>query len=265
MVEIKYVFHDCFVVKTPHCAMIFDYWTDPGSCDKSYPDFLDDLNPDYPLYVFVSHSHKDHFTRKIFNWAARFPKIHYFVSHETALKCRYIMSPTSVYAGPKIKTDQLSELSAGDEWTDEGILIHAFGSTDIGVSWMIEAEGKRFFHAGDFNAWLWRDESTIEEVEKAWNSFVDILADIVKVVAGNPVDYAFFPVDSRIGADWWIGAKTFLESLDVKTLFPMHLGIGDENEQAVRRHDASRFDLYASSTHGRCVLLAMSGDCYAEV
>lgn len=32
----------------------------------------------------------------------------------------------------------------------------AAGSTDSGVSWIVETEGKRIFHAGDLNNWYAR-------------------------------------------------------------------------------------------------------------
>lgn len=264
MTEISYIFHDCFLIKMAGCAIIFDYWKDPLSPNSEYPRFLDALDPELPLYVYVSHSHKDHFSRDIFGWATRFPKIHYFVSRETYLKCRYIMSPTSIYAGPKIDSYRMTAMNPGHVTTVNNIRVQAFGSTDIGVSWLVECGGRRIFHAGDFNAWLWIDESTPEEVKQSRDAFSAILDTIVSALNGKQIDYAFFPVDSRIGSEFWTGARTFLRKIDVKVFFPMHFGIGDADEQALRIRDALNFGRYANPDRGEYIGLAAPGNSYAD-
>ncbi|MEI3154718.1 MAG: hypothetical protein V8S95_06185 [Odoribacter sp.] len=42
--------------------------------------------------------------------------------------------------------------------------IKAFGSTDIGISFLIDIDNIRIFHAGDLNNWHWEEESTPEEI-----------------------------------------------------------------------------------------------------
>ena len=44
-------------------------------------------------------------------------------------------------------------LAKGGTWRDERIAVWALGSTDSGVSWIVETEGRRIFHAGDLNNW----------------------------------------------------------------------------------------------------------------
>ena len=36
--------------------------------------------------------------------------------------------------------------------------VHGFKSTDEGVAFLIETEGKRIYHAGDLNNWVWEGE-----------------------------------------------------------------------------------------------------------
>ena len=45
--------------------------------------------------------------------------------------------------------------------------IQAFGSTDVGISFLIHLQGKSIFHAGDLNNWHWSEESTEQEIRKA--------------------------------------------------------------------------------------------------
>ena len=44
-------------------------------------------------------------------------------------------------------------LAKGGTWSDDTISVWALGSTDSGVSWIVETEDKRIFHAGDLNNW----------------------------------------------------------------------------------------------------------------
>lgn len=253
MISVTYIHHDCFVIRSNEWAMVFDYWVDPMSEIDSEPRFLNHLDAEKPLYVFVSHSHKDHFNKNIFNWASRFRHIHYLVSHETAKRCRYMISPTSVYKGTKIDADKLTGFKVGDEWEDGRISVRAYGSTDIGVSWLIEVGGRRIYHAGDFNFWGWKDESTPGEVKDAYNRFKKILDLIREDMNGNSLDFVFFPVDSRIGSGYFEGAKEFVRALVCHIFFPMHFGLGDENEQRIRIADAMNIELYANPDRGEYV------------
>ena len=38
------------------------------------------------------------------------------------------------------------------------VKVRTFKSTDEGVAFMVECEGKRIYHAGDLNNWVWRGE-----------------------------------------------------------------------------------------------------------
>lgn len=91
-------------------------------------------------------------------------------------------------------------LSPGEEFSDGYARVRAFGSTDIGVSFLAEAEGRRIFHAGDLNFWHWREESTEAEVQGAREAFLAELERMAPAMAGG-LDAAFFPVDPRMGSE----------------------------------------------------------------
>lgn len=254
---IRHILHDCFTVRQPGCGMVFDYWQERGGSDnrEELPGWLDDMDASKPLYVFVSHSHKDHFNRRIFEFADRFPHVRYLLSRETMRRCRHITSPSSVYNGPKVDADKVIGFSDGDSWSDGNISVHAFGSTDTGVSFMAETDGRLIYHAGDNNAWLWLDESTAQEVAQARRAFTAILDDIGAWLEGRRIDVAFFPVDSRIGRRYYEGAREFVHRFDVGTFIPMHCGLGDPSEQRLRQHDATQFNLYANGDRGQYIAL----------
>ncbi len=255
--ELMYIWHDCFVAKFEDFAIIFDYWTDGGQ-RAEFPRFLDSLDPEKPIYVLVSHHHKDHYNRHIFSWSKRFPKIRYIISKDTAKACRHIFSSTSVYSGPKPSPDQLYVLSPGASADFSNVKVFAFGSTDIGNSYLVETPGCRLFHAGDLNAWIWLDESTPAEVKKALDDYNAIVGDIKSCLAlteSGRIDICMFPVDSRIGREYYTGAKIFLQEIDIAHFFPMHFALGEAEDRERYRLDASMFRLYANRKRGEYIAL----------
>lgn len=254
---LKYIYHDCFLFETPEADLVFDYWREDVPASGPLPAFLAGRSADKPLYVFVSHHHKDHFVKDIFGWRRGFPNIHYILSYDTARFVRHMLDPGSLWKGDKVAPGLLTVMRPGDEWTDGVVSVRAFGSTDIGCSYAVEIDGIRLFHAGDLNAWIWLEESTGQEVAEALAAFTAILKEITMVACRPSLgrmdaafDVAMFPVDDRMGRGYWTGAKLFLESVPVRRFVPMHFAVSDgsKNAGAVMRSRANaafRFDLYA--------------------
>ena len=139
---------------------------------------------DRPVIALVSHSHGDH----------RMPDM---------LPCADIVIDCP---------------AVGEKFDVMGIKIRTFGSTDEGVSFMIEADGRRIFHAGDLNKWHWRADGDAEWTEKAIADFEAVMATL----DGERIDLAMFPVDPRMGADYDEGAREFNERLRPGIFVPMH-------------------------------------------
>ncbi len=257
-VKITFIWHDCFIITLPKCVIITDYWRDVHDgtpIDTDEPEFLNNIPLETPLYVLVSHHHKDHFTRGIFLWAKRFSNIHYIISKDTARSINYILKENSTYNGPyKISPEHISILKPGESYADRILSVTAFASTDIGNSYLVQYEGKTIFHAGDLNAWLWKDESTQREIDLALLQF----RRIVETIRQNSpkIDIAFFPVDSRIGTDWWEGASIFVRAIDVRYFIPMHFCLADSAAALdTRIKNAVDFSLYKNRERGEYVAL----------
>ena len=120
----------------------------------------------------------------------------------------------------KAKINDATYLDKGDEYKDDFLKIHACGSTDIGISFLIDVNGKSIFHAGDLNYWNWCDESTQDEIEEANDSFLAELNYLQKLAPA--IDLVLFPVDSRQGSDYMKGAKQFVEHIKTSIFVPMH-------------------------------------------
>lgn len=136
--KLTYIFHSGFALETERCMLVFDYWMDPSGVMPQL------LKTSKPMYVFSSHFHEDHFNRQIFAWRQTKPDIVYILSKDI-LKHRRAQ-----------KEEADAWLAKGATWSDGLVRVTATGSTDSGVSWIVETDGKRIFHAGDLNNWYAR-------------------------------------------------------------------------------------------------------------
>ncbi|MBD5200741.1 MAG: MBL fold metallo-hydrolase [Bacteroidales bacterium] len=256
--RLTYIYHDGFLLETDEAFILFDLWRFPES--QSF--LMDEISAaGKPLYVLVSHHHKDHFDRSIFDWQKLFPPghIHYILSKDTARSVRYMLGDKGLYKGQRVAEENFSILAPGDVFSDAIITVRAFGSTDTGNSYLLETGGKKIFHAGDLNAWIWKDESTDKEVARAISDFESIVKGIARMAPR--LDLAMFPVDSRLGTDYWEGASRFVRMIDVDRFVPMHFELAEnDSERAQRRKDALAFRLYRHPVRGEYIGLSAPGD-----
>ena len=157
------------------------------------------------LCLFVSHAHHDHYSPSVLRWKEQKQNIVYLFSSDAAKRS---------------KDSTVHSLSAGDSFADGVLNVRAFGSTDVGVSFAVELDGMRLFHAGDLNNWHWEGESTTEEISDMATRFHRILSDIAGVYPS--FDVAFFPVDPRMQGDYALGAREFLQKISCVNFIPMH-------------------------------------------
>jgi hypothetical protein len=199
--KLTYIYHSCFVVEVDSITVIFDYWKDPAIIMPSI------LKKQGTIYILSSHFHEDHFNPEILSWKGNRRDIKYILSKDILRHKR---------AG---KDDGLY-LAKGHSYKDNNIYVEAYGSTDSGVSWYIELCGKKIFHAGDLNNWLWLDESTPEESMRYQKMYLGELGDIYKDV--KELDLVMFPVDARLGSDYMRGAMQFVDKFKIGLFAPMH-------------------------------------------
>lgn len=223
-VQVQYLHHSSFSVETANCQMIFDYYKGPVRLGNKR------------IIVFSSHSHPDHYNRKIFAWQKEHPGIRYILSNDITLE-----EPVSgiISMGPY----EDAEL--------EDIKVKTFGSTDLGVSFLVACEGINVFHAGDLNWWHWW-EDTAEGIAQAEKDFKREIARI----KGEKIDLAFFPVDPRLEHNSAIGAEYFIKEVEPRILIPMHFW---EDQQLIRKFAGQGRDrstkVIALTTPGQTITL----------
>ena len=188
-VKVEYLSHSGYAVETDKIIMIFDYVN--GILPSKY------LKSDKQCCFFITHHHSDHFSQSVFSY-----KKTVVMSDDIHLDAFF--NVFKVHPGDMLVCDKIS--------------IKVFGSTDEGVSFLVSDGDVNVFHAGDLNNWHWKDESTREEVDFAQKTFLDIVEKITEY----PIDIAMFPVDARMGSDFDLGARQFVDRCKPKHFFPMH-------------------------------------------
>ena len=199
--ELTYIYHSGFILECESCLIIIDYYKDVNG-------LVSDIISKYTncIYFLSSHSHSDHFNLEIFAW-------------KDYKNVKYILSKDILDENPSMKGSAIF-MEKFDSYSDENITIKAFGSTDIGISFLIDVDGKSVFHAGDLNNWHWNEESTPDEIfeaELAYSQELDLLKKGTK-----HVNVAMFPVDPRLGKDYMKGAEQFIDTIKVDLFVPMH-------------------------------------------
>ena len=218
--NLTYIYHSGFAVETGDCFLVFDWWKDPAGVMERV------LASEKPLYVFSSHFHEDHFDRRILSWKGQKKNITYILSKDILKHYRAKKEDADVW------------LAKGGKWSDGTVGVTATGSNDSGVSWIVETDGKRIFHAGDLNNWYSRfltddftgglvtSRETGREVDplREEKMFLGELKDIAKIT--DSFDAVFFPVDGRVGNGYTRGARQFIARFRTGLFIPMHFTSG---------------------------------------
>lgn len=202
-VKVTHLFHSGFMVETVNNLMVFDYCDPRPHFDVdekailTHKDFKNKEN----VFVFSSHSHRDHFDKKILDWNV-YNNIQYVFSDDISLEStsqhHYFMKPYEHKA--------LSNLT-----------IMTYGSTDLGLSFLVKVDGVTIFHAGDLNWWHWKKDS--QKVQKKEEKDFKANVDRLK---GTDIDIAFIPVDPRLEEYYYLAGEYFTKTINPKVIIPMH-------------------------------------------
>ncbi len=189
MCKITYIHHSGFFVELNSCCLLFDYWQGeiPPTPKK--------------LYVFASHSHGDHYNPEIFKLRENYD-VTYIMASE--IRC-------------KDKGSDIISIKPNTKINVDSVTVETLKSTDSGAAFIVCAEGKTIFHAGDLNLWLWK-----EETKQYNNNMKALFEKYISPIAGREFDIGFIPLDPRQEEYYSLGMDRFLETADFKAVFPMH-------------------------------------------
>ena len=193
--KVTFIYHSSYFVELDHCCLLFDYYQ--GNIPQV----------DKPLYVFASHSHGDHFSPAIFQLAQEGKEVHYLLSDD--------ISPRQV---PEELKDQVTFVAPRSFYEVGELKVATLRSTDMGVAFLVQCQGKRIYHAGDLNCWVWDGAPRFQndQMEAQYQEELELLAD-------KDIDVAFVPLDPRQEADFDLGMKYFFQAGGAEYVFPMHM------------------------------------------
>lgn len=196
--KITYIHHSSFLVETDSCYYLFDY-------EKGH---WPQMDVEKPIFVLSSHGHHDHYNPEIFSMldAAGMQNIYAILSED-------IEVPANVNA-LQVSPGKEYDLCLGQKLT-------TYKSTDLGVAFLIEDQGKMIYHAGDLNDWVWEEESSSynEQMTIDYRKEIDLLSEKMN---HREIDVAFVVLDPRQEKDYDRGLCYFLEHIPVKEVYPMH-------------------------------------------
>ena len=201
--KITYIHHSSFLVETEENYFLFDYFEGK----------LPQLKEDKPLLVFASHGHGDHFSPVIFDLVKTHASTG-FVLSDDIWKRRVpeeLMGKTYCI-GPEEELDLQAPFTG-----PSGVKVHGFKSTDEGVAFLIETEGKRIYHAGDLNNWVWEGEPEADNKRMSQRFHQEL-----EKLRGIHIDVAFMLLDPRQEKDFYLGMDDFMRMVGADVVFPMH-------------------------------------------
>ena len=242
---ITHFYHSGFSVAGEHTLLVFDYWR--GERGELTPDIqltAEKLRAYENVFVFISHEHIDHLDPVVFSWNEA-GNVSWIVSSDMPVGTR----------GKRMAPGDTVKLS-------EEVTVTAFDSTDLGVSFLVDFLGMRFFHAGDLNFWHWREESTMQEIEEADEEF----RKAVQPISRERIDVAFFPVDPRQGAMFEAGANYFILAVKPRILIPMHyFHRADTATEYARTASCRTTEVLAMPVYGETIRLEEDEEGYLNI
>ena len=200
---VKFLCHSGYYIEGEKNCLLFDYWK--GDLPK--------VPAGKRLWIFASHHHPDHYNAAIYRYGESVSGTHYFLGCDITLNSvnRQAMGVTdAIFARcHRMHKDEVIEM--------DSVKIRAIRSTDMGVAFYVEFEGKHIYHAGDHNIWHWHEDANFDR------SQTHKFYEEIEKLRGLPIDAAFLPLDPRLGEEYWRGFDATARLLEPRHMFPMHM------------------------------------------
>jgi len=220
--KITYIEHSGFAVETENKILIFDYYK------GKMPEF--DKNKE--IFVFSSHEHDDHFSFDIFKLLEKYENVTYILSKDIRKSYNKKFFEKRGVSGDVF--DGIIFMKDGESTEIKGIKVETLKSTDCGVAFVLEADGKNIYHAGDLHDWVWEGENPFSNIAMT-NAY---RAEIDKI-KGRHFDVAFAVVDPRQEGDFYKGAQYLMENITADIFVPMHMWGDYSMPEKLKAHASS--------------------------
>lgn len=212
--QVIFIHHSCFLIEVDDKVLIFDYFGGDRVNGYTFTGKIPSYAPDTKIYMFASHSHRDHFDMDILRWSGQYPNIRYILSKDIRISPHFLEKHG---IDPKVR-EQVQFVTAGKRYEVDDLVIETLASTDAGVAFYVTTNGVSFFHAGDLNDWKMEGAGDLinGKQERAYRYEIRKITD-------KPINLAFVPMDPRLGPYQSLGIDFFLKNTDAEFVFPMHM------------------------------------------
>lgn len=212
--KVTYIGHSGFLVETGIVNLLFDY----------YKGTVPQMNGELPLLVFISHKHGDHYNPEVFKLADTYSNIHYYISNDIQLSEKII---TDYKLTQKFIDEKITIIQPGlkrviplsyEEGDKNYIIMETIKSTDQGLAFLLNVEGRMIYHAGDLNSWVWEGDT-----KQQFNNMSAMFKLAMEKIGGRDIYLAFAPLDPRQGQYYKLGMDYLLNAAPVTYAVPMHM------------------------------------------
>lgn len=203
--KMEYLYHSGVLLENHEVQVFID----------SYKDISKVINRDKRIYILASHGHSDHWNNDNIKYYG--DNVTFVLSSDITSSMSFkkeIESYKSVFPWK-----QVVSVEPYEKYELRDINVSTYGSTDLGVSFIIEFDEKQIYHSGDLNWWHWENDS--EEAQKKEAN--DYKTELNKFEF-NQFDLAFVPLDPRLNAHCYLAMDYFLDQFGVALLVPIHFG-----------------------------------------
>lgn len=212
--QITFIHHSCFLVEVDDKVLIFDYF-DGNSVDGwHFKGKLPEYTSDTRIYMFASHSHKDHYNLDILRMTEQYENIKFIFSKDIRVSPNFLKKHGF---SPDIR-NCITFVSPDHHYELDDIEITTLRSTDSGVAFYVTSNGVSLFHAGDLYDWKWDGAGDLINGRMTRNYRHEI-----KKLKDKPINIAFVPMDPRLKEYQFEGFEYFIKNTDAEFVFPMHM------------------------------------------
>lgn len=214
MLRVTFIHHSAFVVETDTKQLVFDYFPACTYTDVTFHGKEPVFSAGKPIYVFASHSHKDHFSLDVLKWAEKRDDVFYIFSKDIHLGRNYLIK--NGY-NPEIRK-KIKFIGAPADFETDSLKVHTLISTDAGAAFLVETDGLTIYHAGDLSVW-----NTGEDGNEMYRDlYSGGYKKQIRHLENKHIDIGFVVLDPRMGAGAYAGIDYFVENIDCDLIFPMH-------------------------------------------
>ena len=212
--KIIFLHHSSFLVELDQMYLLFDYFDGSRVNGFQFTGTLPQLDAEKELYVFSSHSHRDHFDMDNLKLAAQYPRTRFIFSKDCKMSRNYLKK----HGYEESIMDKITYVAPWKHYETGNVRVDTLNSTDAGVAFCVEAQGICIYHAGDLHWWYWEGAGDLVNgrMERGYRREMRRIAD-------RHFHLAFIPLDPRQGADTFKGFDYFMKHVDADHVFPMHM------------------------------------------